>query len=239
MEKIHTLIKQAQNGDNNAFEIIINENIGLVWSIVKKFINRGIDKDDLFQLGSMGLVKAVKKFNFDYDVKFSTYAVPMIIGEIKRYIRDDGLIKVSRSLKEVAYKAIKSKEILTSKFNREPNIDEIANYIEVDKEILTVALNSVRDVDSIDRKITNEKGNELNVVDTIVFENDKSEKIVNNILLNETINKLAQREQNIVKMRYINEMTQTEVANIIGVSQVQISRLEKKILKKMKDLMCS
>ena len=237
MDRIHNLIKKAQQGDRDAFECIVNENIGLVWSVVKKFQGRNVETDDLFQLGSMGLVKAVKKFNFEYDVKFSTYAVPMIMGEIKRFLRDDGIIKVSRGLKETAYKALKAKEVLRLKYDREPTIDEIAEYINSDRETLVMAIDSVKDVDSIDRKIENEKGKEMNVIDTIAAEEDKSGAIVDNILLNTAIEHLDEREKLIVNMRYMEELTQSDVAKKIGVSQVQVSRLEKKILKKLRGFM--
>lgn len=237
MNRIHNLIKEAQKGNREAFECIVNENIGLVWSVVKKFQGRNIETDDLFQLGSMGLVKAVKKFNFEYDVKFSTYAVPMIMGEIKRFLRDDGIIKVSRGLKETAYKALKAKEVLRLKYDREPTIEEIAEHINIDRETLVMAIDSVRDVDSIDRKIENEKGKEMNVIDTIAAEEDKSSAIVDNILLNTAIEHLDEREKMIVNMRYMEELTQSDVAKKIGVSQVQVSRLEKKILKKLRGFM--
>lgn len=237
MDRIHNLIKEAQNGNREAFECIVNENIGLVWSVVKKFQGRNIETDDLFQLGSMGLVKAVKKFNFEYDVKFSTYAVPMIMGEIKRFLRDDGIIKVSRGLKETAYRALKAKEVLRLKYDREPTIEEIAEHINIDRETLVMAIDSVRGVDSIDRKIENEKGKEMNVIDTIAAEEDKSGAIVDNILLNTAIEHLDEREKMIVNMRYMEELTQSDVAKKIGVSQVQVSRLEKKILKKLRGFM--
>ena len=233
------LIKEAQEGNKDAFECIVNENIGLVWSIVRRFQSRNIEIDDLFQLGSMGLVKAIKNFNFKYDVKFSTYAVPMIIGEIKRFLRDDGIIKVSRGLKETAFKAMKAREALTLKNNKEPSIEEIAEYINIDRETLVMAINSSREVDSIDRSIECDSGKNMHIIDTIAAEEDKSEKIVNNILLNETLKKLDTREKEIVMMRYIEELTQSEVAKKIGVSQVQVSRLEKKILLKMREYMIS
>lgn len=233
------LIKEAQEGNKDAFECIVNENIGLVWSIVRRFQGRNIELDDLFQLGSMGLVKAIKNFNFKYDVKFSTYAVPMIIGEIKRFLRDDGIIKVSRGLKETAFKAMKAREVLTLKNNKEPSIEEIAEYINIDRETLVMAINSSREVDSIDRSIECDSGKDMHIMDTIAAEEDKSEKIVNNILLDETLKKLDKREKEIVMMRYIEELTQSEVAKKIGVSQVQVSRLEKKILLKMREYMIS
>lgn len=239
MDRIHNLIQEAQNGNKEAFEHIISENMGLMWSIVKRFQGRNIDNEDLFQLGSMGLVKAVKNFNFKFNVKFSTYAVPMILGEIKRFIRDDGIIKVSRGLKETAFKAMKAREILIIKGNKEPTIEEIAKYINIDKEIIILAINASKEVDSIDRNLQNDSGKEINVIDTIISEDDKSDKIINNILLKETLKKLEDKEKMIITMRYIEELTQSEVAKKIGVSQVQVSRLEKKILLKMREYMAS
>lgn len=237
MDRIHNLIKEAQNGNKEAFECIVNENTGLIWSVVKKFSARNMEIEDLFQIGSMGLVKAVKNFNFNYDVKFSTYAVPMIMGEIKRFLRDDGIIKVSRGLKETAFKAARAKEVLRAQNNKEPSVDEIAQYINVDIETLVTALNASRDVDSIDRKIESDKGKEMNVIDTITAVEDKSGEIVDNILLKAAIKSLDPREQKIVNMRYIEELTQSDTALKIGVSQVQVSRFEKKILKKLREYM--
>ncbi len=237
MDRIHKLIKEAQEGSKTAFEEIVNENMGLIRSVVNKFKGKGVDSDDLFQLGAMGLVKAVRKFSFDYDVKFSTYAVPMIMGEIKRFMRDDGIIKVSRGLKETAFRAAKARESLRAANGSEPTMDEIAQYMNIDSETLAMAFNSAREVDSIDRRIEGENGRELHIMDTIASEEDKSEKIVNNIMLRESIMRLDERERQIVIMRYIKEMTQSKVAEKIGVSQVQISRLEKKILRKMRDYM--
>ncbi len=151
----------------------------------------------------------------------------MILGEIKRFIRDDGIIKVSRGLKETAFKAMKAREILIIKGNKEPTIEEIAKYINIDKEIIILAINASKEVDSIDRNLQNDSGKEINVIDTIISEDDKSDKIINNILLKETLKKLEDKEKMIITMRYIEELTQSEVAKKIGVSQVQVSRLEK------------
>lgn len=236
MDEVHKLIIAAQNGDEEAFDKVINDNIGLVWSIVKKFSDRNIDRDDLFQTGAMGLVKAVKKFDTLYNVKFSTYAVPVIIGEIKRLLRDDGIIKVSRGLKETAYKAFRTRGVLRREKGREPTLDELAEYMNIDREILVTALDSMRDVESIDRKIETDKGREMNVMDTIAADSDRSGEIVENIVLNDAIDKLDKRERDIIKMRYEKEMTQSQVAEIIGVSQVQVSRLEKRILKKLRSV---
>lgn len=235
MEEIHKLIEAAQKGDENALEKLVKENIGLIWSVARRFIGRGVENDDLYQLGAMGLVKAIKKFDLSYDVKLSTYAVPMICGEIKRYLRDDGLIKISRGIKETAFRVMKAKEGFFSMYNKEPTIEELSEYTGIAGEDILVALNSMREIESIDRKIETEKGREMYVIDTIPDSTDKSENIIDRILLREKIKGLEKREQDIIKMRYIEEMTQTQVAETIGVSQVQISRLEKKILKKLRE----
>lgn len=235
MEDIHKLIEQAQKGDKEALEILVTENIGLIWSVVKRFIGRGVESEDLYQLGAMGLVKAIKKFDLSYDVKLSTYAVPMICGEIKRFLRDDGIIKISRGIKETAFKIMKAREGFYSQHNREATIDELSDYTGINREDIVIALNSMRDVESIDKKIETEKGREMYIIDTIPDSVDKSERIIDSIVLNENIESLGKREQDIIRMRYTEEMTQTQVAQIIGVSQVQISRLEKKILKKLRE----
>ncbi len=235
MEDVHKLIEKAQKGDKNAFEILINENTGLIWSIVKRFTGRGAENEDLYQLGAMGLVKAVKKFDLSYDVKLSTYAVPMICGEIKRFLRDDGIIKISRGIKETAFKLMRAKEGFRVKFGREPNIQELSEYTGISGEDIVLALNSMRDVESIYKKIETDKGRDMYVMDTIAGNNDKCDAIIDNIVLEEKLNSLDKRERDIIKMRYMEGMTQSSVAEIIGVSQVQISRLEKKILKKMRE----
>lgn len=235
MEDVHKLIEQAQKGDKNALETLINENTGLIWSIVKRFTGRGVENEDLYQLGAMGLVKAVKKFDLSFNVKLSTYAVPMICGEIKRFLRDDGIIKISRGIKETAFKIMRAREGFRSKYGREPDIKELSEYTGINNEDIVLALNSMRDVESIYKKIETDKGREMYVMDTIAGNTDKSDAIIDNIVLEEKINGLEKRERDIIKMRYMEEMTQSRVAEIIGVSQVQISRLEKKILKKLRE----
>ncbi len=235
MEDIHKLIEKAQKGDEEALEKLVNDNIGLIWSVAKKFIGRGVEGEDLYQLGAMGLVKAIKKFDISYNVKLSTYAVPMICGEIKRFLRDDGIIKISRGIKETAFRLMKAREGFYSLHGRDATIDELSEYTGINREDIVVALNSMRDVESIDKKIETDKGREMYVIDTIPDNSDKSELIIDSIVLNENIKSLDKRERDIIRMRYTEEMTQTQVADIIGVSQVQISRLEKKILKKLRE----
>lgn len=236
MDNILDLVKLAQNGDKKATEDIIKGNSGLVWSVVKRFLNRGYDADDLFQVGAIGLLKCIKKFDLSYDVKFSTYAVPMIMGEIKRFLRDDGMIKVSRPLKEIATKAKYMKDVLTKKNNEEPTIDELAIAIDVSLDDLVLALDADKDVESLYSTVYQGDGKSVYLIDKLELKNSskEQEKIVENIVLNEIISTLSEREQEIIRLRYFEDKTQSQVAKEIGVSQVQISRIEKKVLLKIR-----
>ncbi len=234
MEDIHKLIEAAQKGDKEALETLVSENSGLIWSAAKRFAGRGVESDDLYQLGAMGLIKAIKNFDMSFDVKLSTYAVPMICGEIKRFLRDDGIIKISRGIKETSFRLMRAREGFFAQYSRDPTVDELSEYTGIDREDIVIALNSMRDVESIDKKIETDKGREMYVIDTIPDNSDKSELIIDRIVLKENIDNLEKREREIIKMRYLEDMTQTQVAEKIGVSQVQISRLEKKILKKLR-----
>ncbi|HOQ17174.1 MAG TPA: RNA polymerase sporulation sigma factor SigF [Defluviitaleaceae bacterium] len=237
MDKTIELIKKAQAGDTAARDKIVEENIGLVWSIVKRFKNRGYEIDDLFQIGSIGLIKSIDKFDVNYDVKFSTYAVPMIMGEIKRFMRDDGMIKVSRSLKETAAKAKAAKEKLTKDLEREPSIQELADEIGVEVEELTMALEANCDVESLQSVIFEGEGNNpITLIDRGDFDYHQEAKMIDKIALNQIIEKLKPKEKQIILMRYFKDKTQTEIADMIGVSQVQVSRIEKKILKSMREM---
>lgn len=229
------LIKLAQNGDKNALETIVETNSGLIWSVVRRFLNRGYDSDDLFQIGSIGLLKCIKKFDVNYEVKFSTYAVPMIMGEIKRFLRDDGIIKVSRPLKEMATKAKYMKDVITKEKNEEPTINEIAVALDVSVEDLVLALEADREVESLYSTVYQNDGKSVYLIDKLELKGDNSEKIVDNIVLKQVIDSLEEREREIILLRYFKDKTQNEVAKIIGVSQVQISRIEKKILSKIRN----
>lgn len=228
------LIKLAQNGDKKATETIIEKNSGLVWSIVRKFMNRGYDPEDLFQIGSIGLLKCIKKFDLSFDVKFSTYAVPMIMGEIKRFLRDDGMIKVSRPLKEIAKKAKYMKDVLIKQNNEEPTIAELAIAIDVSVDDLVLALDADRDVESLYSTVYQNDGKSIYLIDKLELKNDTQENIVENIVLKQIINTLDPREKQIIILRYFEDKTQSQVAKEIGVSQVQISRIEKKVLSKIR-----
>lgn len=228
------LLQKVADGDENAREELIVRNMGLVHSVVKRFMGRGYDVEDLTQIGSIGLIKAAEKFDTSYDVKFSTYAVPMIIGEIKRYLRDDGMIKVGRGLKETAIKAMSVKERLTAVKGNEPTIAEIADEIGISASDLAVALESQVRPQSIYAS-TDDGISEINpLVDKIESKQDEIGDMVNKVALRQMIGELKDRDKKIVYMRYFQMKTQAQTAEMLGISQVQVSRLEKKILSDMR-----
>jgi len=232
-EEVKILIQDSQNGNQEAREKLVNCNIRLVWSVVQRFLNRGYEADDLFQIGCIGLLKAVDKFDLSYDVKFSTYAVPMIIGEIQRFLRDDGTLKVSRSLKEMANKVRRTKDDLSKRIGRIPTVGEIASELGVTPEEVVFAQEASRAPSSIHETVFENDGDPITLMDQI---SDSDEgKWFEKIALKEAINKLSERERLIVYLRYFRDQTQSEVAERLGISQVQVSRLEKKILKMIKD----
>ncbi|MCM3719690.1 RNA polymerase sporulation sigma factor SigF [Fictibacillus phosphorivorans] len=234
-EEIKLLIKRSQEGDQQARDTIVEKNMRLVWSVVQRFLNRGYEADDLFQIGSIGLLKSVDKFDLSYDVRFSTYAVPMIIGEIQRFIRDDGTVKVSRSLKETGNKVRKAKDELSKSLGRTPTINEVAQYLEVAVEDVIMAQDAVRAPQSIHETVYENDGDPITLLDQI---SDHSEnKWFDKIALKDIMDKLDERERLIVYLRYFKDQTQSEVAERLAISQVQVSRLEKKILSFMKNQM--
>ena len=235
MDEVAKLIQAAHDGDKAARDKLVADNMGLIWSIVRRFAGRGHEMEDLFQIGSIGLLKAIDKFDLSYDVKFSTYAVPMITGEIKRFLRDDCMIKVSRSLKEIAYKAKTAKEAMNNRLGREPTIDELAEELGICVEELAVALESGAEVESIYKTIYHGDGNTISLIDKIEETENDNEKLLIRIVLQELISALEPQEKRIITMRYFLDKTQTEIAKELGISQVQVSRLEKKILKSMRD----
>ena len=237
MDHTLALIGRIHQGDKEARDTIFEENIGLIWSIVKRFQNRGVELEDLFQIGSIGLLKAVDKFDLSYDVKFSTYAVPMISGEIKRFLRDDGMIKVSRSLKEVCYKAYLAREKLEKELGRDPQIAEMAGEIGIPQEELMMALDSNVEIESLQKTIYQGEGNDIRLIDKLEEKKNRQEESLNRILLEEILGQLTVSERRLIYMRYFQERTQTEIARELGVSQVQVSRMEKKILKRLRDKM--
>lgn len=237
-EETIELIKRAQSGDKTAQGILVSHNLGLVRSVLKRFANRGYEREDLFQLGCIGLVKAIEKFDLSYDVRFSTYAVPMIIGEIKRFLRDDGMIKVSRSLKQTAGKIKNAKEILFQRFGREPTLQELEDETEIPKEEIVMALDSNLQPDYLYDVIHHDDGSPVHLIDKISEINVEDDSVViDRLALREVLSKLKPRERQIIILRYFKDKTQTEIAEVIGISQVQVSRIEKKVLQQLKDLL--
>lgn len=234
MDHTIALIQRSHDGDEKAREQLVEENTGLVWCIVKRFFGRGTDSEDLFQIGSIGLLKAIDKFDLNYDVKFSTYAVPMISGEIRRFLRDDGMIKVSRSLKETAYKAFLTRERLQRKYNREPTMEELAKEMGVGKEELAMALDASGEVESLHKPIYQKDGNEIELLDKLEEEERQEESILNHMLIRQLLEELDKEERQLIYLRYFANQTQSEIGKRMGISQVQVSRLEKKILKNMR-----
>ena len=227
------LIKKAHNGDRNARDEMIQGNLKLVLSVIQRFSNRGEPLDDLFQVGCMGLIKAIDNFNTDLQVRFSTYAVPMIIGEVRRYLRDNNSVRVSRSLRDTAYKAIQAREKLSNELNREPRVEEIAKELDMNKEDVVIALEAIVEPVSLYEPVYNEGGDAIYVMDQIGDRNTP-DSWMDEIMIKDSIKKLSQREKNILNLRFMLGKTQTEVAMEIGISQAQVSRLEKSALKRIK-----
>lgn len=231
-EKID-LLKKAQQGDNIARDNLINGNLRLVLSVVQRFANRGEGMDDLFQVGVIGLIKAIDNFNTELNVRFSTYAVPMIIGEIRRFLRDNSSIRVSRSLRDTAYKAMQVKEKLTNKYNKEPTIEQIANELNMKKSDVVIALESIVDPVSLYEPVYNDGGDTIFVMDQI-GDNSTDSDWVDEIMIKDKLHNLDEREHKILYMRFMQGKTQMETAQEIGISQAQVSRLEKNALKQIK-----
>ena len=228
-------IRKAKEGDNDSKEILIKNNVLLVKSIVFRFKNKGAEFDDLYQLGCMGLLKAVYNFKEEYGVKFSTYAVPMIIGEIKRFLRDDGEIKVSRIIKYNAYKISKFIEVFQSKNGREPTVEEISSALDISAEDVVIALDSNKITVSLYETVDDGQDKSQSLIEKIPSPENEEEK-VERLYVKQLLKTLNEREQQIIVLRYFRDKTQGEVARLLGVSQVQVSRLENKILKKLKDV---
>lgn len=227
------LLKKARAGDKKAREELINGNLRLVLSVVQRFSNRGENMDDLFQVGVIGLIKAIDNFNLDLDVRFSTYAVPMCIGEIRRYLRDDNSIRVSRSMRDTAYKAMQVKEKLTNENNREPTIEEIAKELDMKKSDVVLALEAIVDPVSLYEPVYSDAGDTIYVMDQIGDSNSDTDWI-DEIMIKDQLEKLDDRERNIMYLRFMQGKTQMEVAKEVGISQAQVSRLEKNALKRIK-----
>lgn len=235
MDRTLVLIGRAHQGDKAARDLLFEENTGLIYSVAKRFLGRGVEMEDLFQIGSIGLLKAVDKFDMSYDVKFSTYAVPMIIGEIRRYLRDNNSLRVSRSLRDTAYKAIHARELMTKKNNREPTLDEISKEIDISKEDITYALDAIQTPVSLYDPVYTDGGEPLYVMDQISDKKNKEDRWVENLSLSDAMKRLNKREKHIIDLRFFEGKTQMEVAKEIHISQAQVSRLEKSALKTMRN----
>ena len=234
-EEKEDLFRRIKEGDEEARELYIKGNLRLVLSVIKRFSNNNENMDDLFQIGCIGLIKAIDNFDTTLNVKFSTYAVPMIIGEIRRYLRDNNSIRVSRSLRDIAYRAIYAKETYMKANLREPTIAEIANEIGIEKEMIVYAMDAIQNPVSLFEPVYTEGGDTLYVMDQISDKKNKEETWVENLSLREAIRRLNKRERHIIDLRFYEGKTQMEVAQEIGISQAQVSRLEKNALKTMRN----
>lgn len=230
-------ISTGTDGEQGCKGKIVSDNTGLVWSIARRFVNRGYDLEELYQIGCIGLLKACDRFESRYGVQFSTYAVPLIAGEIKRFLRDNGAIKVSRILKQNGYQISKAKEALLHKYGREATLDELADYTGLCVEDIVMATEANREVESIQQTICGKDGTQVSLVERLVDEAQSevaAENIMNRILVGQAMEKLGEMEQELIRLRFFEDRTQTEVAKVLGISQVQVSRLEKKILIQMR-----
>ena len=235
MDHTLALIIKSQQGDKEARDTIFEENAGLVYSVAKRFLGRGVEMEDLVQIGSIGLLKAIDHFDRSYDVRFSTYAVPMILGEIRRYLRDDGILKVSRSLKENCVRIYSAREKLEKELGREPVLEEIAAATELSVEEALISLESGAEVESLHKIIYQGDGNDISLMDRLQEKENGQDLALNRIFLDEILQKLKVKERQLIYMRYFKDMTQTEIAAELGISQVQVSRMEKRILKQLKE----
>lgn len=238
-EEKDELFKKIAAGDKEARELYIQGNLRLVLSIIQRFSGSNENVDDLFQIGCIGLMKAIDNFDLSQNVKFSTYAVPMIIGEIRRYLRDNNSIRVSRSLRDIAYKAIYTKEDLMKKTNKEPTVKEIADILGIDSEEIIFALDAIQHPVSLYEPVYSEGGDTLYIMDQISDKKNREETWVEELSLKAAMNRLSERENHIIKLRYFEGKTQMEVAEEIQISQAQVSRLEKAALKTMKNYLTS
>lgn len=236
MGSIASLVTAAHEGDMQARNTLVEENLGLVWSIVKRFYGRGYEPEDLFQIGSVGLIKAIDKFDVSLGLQFSTYAVPMITGEIKRFLRDDGMVKVSRSLKENGWKLYQAREHLSKSLGRDATLGELAAATELSQEEIFMAIEANAEVESLHQTIYQGDGGEIALEEKLADDRDEHEKLLNHMLVEELLDALSEDEQKLIRMRYFEECTQSEIAARLGISQVQVSRLEKKILLRMRQM---
>lgn len=236
MEETFDLIRQSQAGESHAKEQLIKMHSGLIWNVVRRFMGRGYETEDLYQIGAIGLIRAIDKFDFSYDVKFSTYAVPLISGEIKRFLRDDGMIKVSRSLKENQWKIKRAMEEFAHEHGREATVEELSEILELEPEEIVLSMESVIEVESMEQRMFSGDGKEVSLKERIADEKNEEEELMNKLFLQQLLQTLDKRDRELIFLRYFENKTQTQVAEILGISQVQVSRLEKKILRRLKEL---
>ena len=237
-EQVLQLVKLAQNGDQDAKTKLIEENSPLIKSVIKRFKDKGLEYDDLYQIGCIGFLKAIKNFNPEYNVKFSTYVVPLVIGEVKRFMRDDGAIKVSRALKTLNLQINKYIEIFYEEEQRKPSIEELAKHFKVEEQDIIMAMDSAKMPLSIYAPIEDDEDSAC-MIDRIEQQEDYNNKLVNNIALKEVVKQLEPRERKIILLRYYYDKTQSEIAKTLNISQVQVSRLENKILNNLKNKLTS
>lgn len=233
MTRTEELIKKAQTGDSTAMEVLVEENSGLIWAVTRRFLGRGTEADDLYQLGCLGFLKAVEGFDLSYGTQFSTYAVPKISGEIRRYLRDDGAVKVSRTLKEQAASIRTVRNQLTSALGREPTIGEISRQTGLTPEEIALAETATAATESIQK----ENGDDGFSLENVLSDTDSEENMVEKIALRQAISVLPERESTVIKLRYFHGLTQQRIAAVLNVSQVQVSRIEKKAIEKLRNLM--
>lgn len=236
MERTFELIRQSQAGEKLAKEQLITMHSGLIWNVVRRFTGRGVELEDLYQIGAIGLIRAIDKFDFSFEVKFSTYAVPLISGEIKRFLRDDGMIKISRSLKENQWKIKKAMEIYLNENGREATVEELSEILEMEPEEIMLAMEAVVEIESMEQSLYNGDGKEISLKERIADEKDEEEELTNKLFLQQLLQTLDKRDLELILLRYFENKTQTQVAEILGISQVQVSRLEKKILRYLKEI---
>lgn len=234
MEDTIALIIRSHNGDKAARDQIVQDNLGLVWSVVRRFTGRGYESEDLFQIGCIGLIKAIDKFDVSLELKFSTYAVPMIMGEIKRFLRDDGMIKVSRSIKENSWRIKRAADQIAKKQGREATMEELERETALSSEDILLAMEASTEVDSIYKTVYQGDGSEVTLMDKLAQEKDDKEELLNHMLLKQLLDNLEEKDRRLIELRYLRDKTQVEVAKELGISQVQVSRLEKKILVRMR-----
>ena len=229
-----TLINRAHQGDKLARDKILIENTGLIWSIVRRFLNRGHEGEDLFQIGCIGMLKAIDRFDTEFDVAFSTYAVPMIAGEIRRFIRDDGIVKISRKIKENQMKIMHQREIYINEKKQEPTIEELEKVCDLTKEEIVMAMDASRNVESIDKEMYS-KDSAYTLMDLAEDDTNIEETVLNKIMVQQLMDMLESKERKIINLRYFKNKTQSQVAKEMGMTQVPVSRLEKKILNSMRN----